>query len=298
MNDLVQSAGALEVAFRPTDGGRLARVRFAGREMILPEGRVPGFYGDTFWPSPQARWDWPPPPVLDARPYAVRAATASTLTLQSERDEAFGFQLEKRSALGDDCLRLEFILTNIAPAPQRVAPWQVTRAPREGLILWAAGEPFDDADRLRKQAEDPGCWYLHREPPEPFVGLGIESGYATIRCAAVPRVCKLFADARGWLAHVREGTLFLRVFPDLELASIAPRQGEVEAYFNPEKDYLELENQGAYQTLAPGASLRYPVEWHFARLLPGGPADRLSPELIATIETLLARVDRAALQTS
>jgi hypothetical protein len=50
-----------------------------------------------------------------------------------------------------------------------------------------------------------------------------------------------------------------------------------------------LENQGALETLAPGASLTYEVEWRFAPVDPGLQTDQISPELLEAIDTLLER---------
>lgn len=101
---------------------------------IQPEqgGRVLGFHGDTFWPSPQERFDWPPPAILDEDPYTVIQATGKSATIQSARDEPFGFQLEKHFEVKGNAIHFTSRLTNIWDRPQYVAPWQVTRAPREG----------------------------------------------------------------------------------------------------------------------------------------------------------------------
>ena len=101
-----------------------------------------------------------------------------------------------------------------------------------------------------------------------FQGLEVGEDHSSIVVPAVTATSKLFTDARGWLAHAHHSTLFLRVFPDLTLDQAAPRQAEVEMYFDPERDYIELENQGAYVTLAPGQSLTYPVEWRFRAIDP------------------------------
>jgi hypothetical protein len=182
---------------------------------------------------------------------------------------------------------MEFTFTNIWAQPQDVAAWQVTRAPRAGLLVWATGQPFRDPDRLQKQREDPGCWFLHRDVHEPFEGLAVGPTHCCLRVAQVPRRSKLFADARGWLAHVHDATLFVRTFPDLTLAQIAPRQGEVELFFDPERDYIELENQGPYVTLQPGQSLTYAIEWRMRALDAAVPDDRLTDALLAEIQALL-----------
>lgn len=284
---LSKRCGPTEVEFLPSEGGRLTRLRYNGVDLVLPPGRVPGFHGDTFWPSPQARFDWPPPPILDAAPYEVGTESDFGLTLRSAPDPDFGFQLEKRFDLSESGLAMEFTLTNIWPHAQDVAPWQVTRAPRTGILVWATGEPFNDADRLQKQDEDPGCWYVHARSPRPFPGLAAGDPHSSIVVRDVSSTSKVFTDARGWLAHAHHSTLFLRIFPDLTPAQAAPRQGEVEMYFDPANDYIELENQGAYLTLTPGQSLSYPVEWRFRRLGAGLPTDRLTPELLTEIQAEL-----------
>jgi hypothetical protein len=286
---LSRRCGPTEVELRPAEGGRLACVRYNGVELVLPPGRVPGFHGDTFWPSPQARFDWPPPPILDEAPYEVVAESALSLTLRSAPDPDFGLQFEKQFQLSEHGLAIEFTVTNIWPHPQAVAPWQVTRAPRAGILVWATGEPFHDADRLQKQEEDPGCWFVHSGSTATFEGLEAGENHSSIAVQAVTARAKLFTDARGWLAHAHDATLFLRIFPDLTLDQAAPRQGEVEMYFDAERDYIELENQGAYVTLDPGQSLNYPVEWRFRALDPGLPTDRITPELLAAIDSQLDR---------
>jgi Domain of unknown function (DUF4380) len=283
---LSRRCGPTEVEFLPSEGGRLTRLRYNGVDLVLPPGRVPGFHGDTFWPSPQSRFDWPPPPVLDAGPYEILTESPLSLALRSAPDPDFGLQVEKRFDLSEHGLRMEFTLTNIWPNAQAVAPWQVTRAPRTGILVWASGQPFHDDDRIQKQAEDPGCWFLH-EATAAFEGLHAGGTHSCIPVRAVTRKSKFFTDARGWLAHAHEGTLFLRIFPDLTLDQAAPRQAEVEMFFDPGRDYIELENQGAHVTLAPGQSLTYPVEWRFHALPPGLETDRITPALLAEIHSLL-----------
>jgi hypothetical protein len=285
---LDRRCGPTEVTFRPSEGGRLASLRYDGVDLVLPPGRVPGFHGDTFWPSPQSRFEWPPPPILDAETYEVVAESASSLTVRSAPDPDFGLQVDKRFDLREHAMAIEFTVTNIWTRSQDVAPWQVTRAPRSGVVVWATGQPFHDADRLQKQAEDPGCRFVHRDSAIEFEGLTMGADHSSVTLGAVPTTSKLFTDAHGWLAHAHHATLFLRIFPDLTVEQAAPRQGEVELFVDPERDYIELENQGAHVTLAPGESLTYAVEWRFHRLGPEVPTDRVTPALLAEIDALRA----------
>lgn len=287
MGELRKARGDLEVGFRPDEGGRLARLRHRGVDLVLPPGGIPGFYGDTFWPSPQSLFDWPPPAALDARPYEVLADTETRLVLRSGPDEALGLRAIKAFELADDALDFELTLVNISSRPVEVAPWQVTRAPVTGLLVWEPGEPFADAERVHKQRVDPGCFFDHPDAPVAFAAVRDEGRHRSVRVGEVQQRMKYFTDARGWLAHVHDGALFLRTFPDLTVAQAAPLQAELELFFAPDLGYIELENQGPYQRLEPGERLDYATRWRFASVDPAVPTDRVSADLLAAIESLL-----------
>jgi hypothetical protein len=104
---------------------------------------------------------------------------------------------------------------------------------------------------------------------------------------------KLYADgAEGWLAHVAQGLVFIKTFPDVPPAMIAPMEGDVELYVNdPEMDaerYIELENQAAYGMIAPGASVSWTVTWYL-RKLPAGMAATPSAALAQFVRTTIGQ---------
>ena len=72
---------------------------------------------------------------------------------------------------------------------------------------------------------------------------------------------KINADGRGWLAYCAKGLLFVKKFQDLKAGQAAPAEAEIQAYANPGKTFVEIEEQGAYTTLAPGASVSWTVRW-------------------------------------
>ena len=102
-----------------------------------------------------------------------------------------------------------------------------------------------------------------------------------------PEVVKRNFDAVDQtLAHLHRGTLVVRSFPDLSPEQATPRQAELELYVDLERDYIEMENQGAHTCLAPGESVDYATRWRFAAADPQWPTDRMSPGLLAGIEAL------------
>lgn len=281
--ELVLRNGEVEAVLHPEHGGRLARFCYRGVDLVLPPGAPHGIYGDTFWPSPQSRFEWPPPPALDAGPYTVLSWSAEAAVLRSEPDESVGLQVVKSVSVGPHGLDLRFTMTNLWSSEQHVAPWQITRAARQGLVVWAEGQRFSDADRVVKHREDPPCFYRHRDLPGAFEGVVFSGALSSMTLETVTRTSKYFTDARGWLAHLHRDTLVLRTFPDLRVDQAAPRQAEVEVYVDLERDYVELENQGAFVPLAPGASLEYRTRWLVGAVDPGVATDRVTDELRAAI---------------
>ncbi len=284
--ELVLRSGEVHAVLHPGNGGRLARVSHRGVDLVLPPGAPHGIYGDTFWPSPQSRFEWPPPPVLDAGPYTVLSASDETAVLRSDPDETMGLQLVKAVTVGPNGLDFRFTMTNLWSSEQHVAPWQITRTAREGLLVWAEGQLFSDADRVVKHREDPPCFYRHRDLPGTFEGVDLSAAPSSMTVPRVTTTSKYFTDARGWLAHLHRDRLVLRTFPDLRIDQAAPRQAEVEIYVDLERDYIELENQGAYVPLGPGASLEYRTRWLVGAVDPGLATDRFTPELRSAIAEL------------
>jgi hypothetical protein len=112
--------------------------------------------------------------------------------------------------------------------------------------------------------------------------------------AAITDHQKLFADgSEGWLAHVRRRPLLVKTFAVAPRAEQAPGEAQIEIYASPAHTYVEVEVQGAYRTIAPGAALSWRVVW-LARKLPAGDrAHRRNAALLAFVRGVV-EADRAA----
>ncbi|HEY0469221.1 MAG TPA: hypothetical protein VGC79_33745, partial [Polyangiaceae bacterium] len=91
---------------------------------------------------------------------------------------------------------------------------------------------------------------------------------------------KLFSDGKGWIAHAAGDLLLIKSFPDISPAQSPTGEAEIEIYSAPK--YVEVENQGAVQTLSPGEALHWTVRW-YARKLPA-PAVVGSADLVAYVQ--------------
>jgi hypothetical protein len=65
--------------------------------------------------------------------------------------------------------------------------------------------------------------------------------------------------------------LLLKAFQDQPASAAAPGEAEIELYVNADHSYIEVENQGAYASIAPGQTVSWRVVW-YARQLPAGAA--------------------------
>ena len=74
----------------------------------------------------------------------------------------------------------------------------------------------------------------------------------------------------------RQGVAGL-LFQDLQSGQPAPGEAEVQVYVNRGRSYIELESQGPYTLLPPGAVLRWTVRWY---LMPVSTPAVPSPQLV------------------
>lgn len=81
----------------------------------------------------------------------------------------------------------------------------------------------------------------------------------------------------------------MKQFDDQPASAAAPSEAEIALYVNPDHDYVEVEveNQGAYTSIAPGETVSWKITW-YARQLPAGVTASLgNPDLIAfAVKTL------------
>jgi hypothetical protein len=225
-------------------GGRIAEFSLGGTNLLF-EGGPDGNDGSTFWTSPQAAWSWPPPPEIDRDPYAVRAEDGR-LWIASKRSALLGFSVEKDFSMAPGgTVTIDYRIRNESTEACAAAPWEVTRVHRSGVSFFPKGRSVERSPRLPAPsfAESDGLiWLEHAR----------EGGSDR----------KLHADGPGgWLAHANRGILFLKTFDDVRPEAQAPSEAMVEIFVSGVAPYVELEAQGAYETLAPGASFAWRVQW-------------------------------------
>ena len=257
----------------PNDGARILAFSLGGRSVLIPRPESPEAFGSSFWPSPQRDWQWPPPLELDRKPWQVTAAGPS-LELASETVPKLGISAVQRLTPDEThgSVTIEYRVTNRDVAPRGVAPWQNTRVRPRGLTFFPASEPALPQSSLVLAPEAGVIWFLH-DP------------------TAITKDSKLWADGHeGWMAQVDGDLLFVKVFDDVPREAQAPTEAEIVIYVAGGGLFVEMENQGPYETLAPGASSTWTVRWVLRRLPPDVRAEPGNPKLLGLARELAASV--------
>lgn len=199
--------------------------------------------GSTFWPSPQQAWDWPPPKTLDKAPYQV-IQRAPTVELVSSVCDITGLQVSKTFTLNATQLVVDYTMANPGAKPLNFAPWEISRI-EGGLTFYRSDEP--PLGKSTGTAINAGGYVWHEYLPE-----------------QQEQNQKVFGNgSSGWLANANEGLLLVKQFAPLPEAAVAPGEAEVEIYGHgdSERPYIEVEQQGPYQVIAPGEKLHWQVTW-------------------------------------
>jgi len=242
----------------PSIGGRITSFSIDGKDFLTGTTVNSFNWGSTFWTSPQSDWKWPPPAALDNKPYAAKIEN-NELVMTSQRDEKTGIVVTKRLSGNrrSGSYTLQYTITNQSDTPRKVAPWEITRVHPNGISFFPMGKGQRSGGLAPLTNETNGiCWFAYDAMKLPLQGDR-----------------KLLSDgAEGWLAQLNDRAILIKKFTDIPFEKSAPKEGEIELFASPViagKSYVEMENQGAYEELPPGASSTWTVAWYLRRL----PAD-------------------------
>jgi hypothetical protein len=163
-----------------------------------------------------------------------------------------GLSLTKKFSadFAKQAVSIQYTIKNQGTVSKRVAPWEITRVAGGGLTFYATDSaPTAGTMPLLSTTSGAGCqWFKHTSSV-------VES--------------KLFADGKGWIAHVTSQNLILiKSFPNIMQSQAASGEAEIEIYASPlAKNYVEVENQGAISDIPAGGTLDWTVRW-YVRALP------------------------------
>lgn len=266
--------GDTSFAVDASKAGRIVTFSFAGKNILTaPKNSNDSLCGSIFWTSPQSDWNWPPPAAIDSDPYTP-TWTGGTLVLASATAGALGLAVTKRFSVdaGAGVVTIDYGIENKGGQARSVAPWEISRVAAGGLTFFPIGDSGP-----RKGAQD-------------LLTLRIQDGVAWFAydAATITNDQKVFADGHeGWIAHVDGDLLLVKAWNDIAAHQAAPGEAEIEIYADAAHTYVEVENQGAYTNLAPGASLTWTVRWFLRKLDASLSAQAGSSALLTLVRGLL-----------
>jgi hypothetical protein len=254
MNDNLYliTSGKLSFTVNPLVGGRITSFKLGDYEFLTGKDIDPNGYGSTFWPAPQSIWNWPPIPALDKEPYSA-VDNGSSIKLTSMQDPKTGFQFVKKFSAGkNSSINLRYSIINKSSETKKVAPWEITRTVKGGLLFFPMGKG------------ELGVKYF--EPAHVDIIDGIAWYKDDINRPKNNHLSR--ADgSEGWLAYAVNNKLFIKNFKDIKTESIAPGEGEILFYIGSEADFIEVEVEGEYKSLKPGEESLWNMKW-IARDIP------------------------------
>jgi hypothetical protein len=256
---LGNSAGVRAVV-RVQQGGRLASLQLRSHELLtIPDSEAGQFtWGNSCWTVPQSVWSWPPPIAHDEAPYQLTSQTSNSLQLTGPTDSKTGFRLTKTYTLHpqDSSLTVGCTYTNDSKQARWLAPWEISRSPKGGVVLVQIASIRKNMNFLYAPTRRPDSLTTYLIPPHTLGKGGVKINLD----AAADR------NGRTWLGYARDGYLLMKHFTDVPAARLAPDEGDAEIYVSQQFDYLELEETGPYQLVQPGQSVTFEVRWSVRKL--------------------------------
>lgn len=246
----------IDVTVNSILGGRILSLKVKGNELLVSGSNNKLALGSTFWPSPQSSWNWPPPAVLDSKPYKATIED-NALKLVSGDDQKTGLQFIKVISISekDSSVVINYTMKNISDSPQKAAPWEISRMPKGGFAFFPKGK---------------GPLNVKFFPPIPFVEQDGIEWYKSDKDEALKNHQLTITDgSEGWLAYINNNNLLVKKFEDFPPEKQAPGEGEVCIYASFDAPYIEVEAEGQYEEIQPGHSTSWTMKW-YPRVVKGG----------------------------
>jgi hypothetical protein len=296
------AAGPVEVVIAPSRGARVRSLKYSGTELLYQADSTgnPGSMGSTFWVSPQAHWTancrsgnnngcWPPPTAFDgsgaASLYTGGLIAADTAVSYTGSAHAYTGARLRKTVWGntrDSSVTFRYHIVNTLATKIAFAPWEVTRMTTGGLTFWAKS----NEDTIQGNGTSGAALIAMIKDT-----LGVKwhkYDSAVSLSGGTPKFWD--GTSEGWFAHVdKSRLLYIKKFVDIPASKKAPdNENQIEYYTNNNtRSLIEMELQGAFDSIPAGDSLQWDVSW-FVRRLPDNIAVTHSAELLAFTRATVA----------
>jgi hypothetical protein len=266
----------LLVSVDPAKGGRITSVKLGAKEFLLTKELNKFSYGSTFWPSPQSDWNWPPPFNLDQAPYEV-VDSIDHLVLKSKPDTKLGLQFIKDISISetDSSIQILYSIVNISDKKIKVAPWEITRMSKGGLVFFPKGltpPRLKNFDPIPYTDSNEVLWYKINENEK-----------------LNNHLLSVSDGSEGWLAYTVNNFILIKSFKDILPNAQAPNEGEIPIYIDSKSSAVEIEVEGAYQETEPGEKIDWPMKWYVREIPNDIKPETGNNELVKFVRSTLNR---------
>ena len=265
--------GTVDLVFVPWIS-RIMRYGFIGGPNVLwenPElaGKTPdannpstdwiNYGGDKLWNAPQARWGWPPDPVIDRGTCDVTVMPGGRLRITGQFSAKFGlrFQRDITLAAQGDGVTLRNRLISESKQPISWSIWEIAQVDHPELLRLARSETSRFPGGYHAFADFPAL-------PEMLTVTGTEIAFRR----SATRSAKIGSDAAdGWIKARFPGQEFT-MSSAVETGMSYPDDGcAQEVYVNQDPlQYAEMELLGPIHDIRPGKIATFVTHWNLKRL--------------------------------
>jgi hypothetical protein len=269
---IVMSNGLVTLATVPVIGARVMQYDLAdwptlyvaadllGQTHVPARGGLYQYGGFKNWPSPQSKWNWPPPPTLDYGTYSAETAAETpdsvALLVSSPVEQwlAPNIRFERRATLyrGTTRVRMQQTMINEAAASAEWGIWDISQS-----IVHHDGK-----------SDYSNYWaYFTVTPNSLFGSEGVrwdksstawkgEVAPGVYGVQFLPEGKKIFADTpEGWVAYANRSDSLVSVKTFGLFDGNYPDEGaHVEAWINSGPPYMEVEVVSPVVRLAAAGS--------------------------------------------
>jgi hypothetical protein len=214
--------------------------------------------GITFWTSPQSAWpggSWPPVAAIDGNAYTVtdEGGTSGHLVLTGTADSTQGVTVTKDFSADGATGWITATYTMKASKAIQVAPWQIARVPRGGLVFFPCTTTAITSPNTTWTMTQGSSYDWIDDKNQTSVSSSDGSKYVVDGAAVQGQTYTL-------LGYALNGNLLLFKFPNVAQGSFATtNEADIEVY--PGSGYIELEAQGAYTSLAANGTSTWTIQW-------------------------------------
>lgn len=238
--------------------------------------------GITFWTSPQSSWTptWPPVAAIDGNSYTVTDAgtTSGHLVLTGAADSNLGASVVKDFSADPATGWITIKYTIKATKAIQVAPWQIARVPRAGIVFFPCATAAIKSPSVTWTLSQASGYDWIDDKNQTSVTAQSDGSKYVANGAAVS------GESYTLLGYALGGKLLLFKYPDA--STFATGEGDTEVY--PGTGYIELESQGDYGQLAANGTLSWSIQMRV------DPIDTSSVTVASGSATLISFAEKQA----